>query len=86
MPSARPHRRRTSTTAMRGGAGLRVFSIDRPLDAPAMARLLAGIAAERQAERDGRPLPLIAGRDKLAAARPESAEDCALPTSEVRDD
>lgn len=86
MPSARPHRRRTSTTATRGGAGLRVFSVDRPLDAPAMARLLAGIAAERQAERDGRPTPLIAGRDKLAAARPESAEDRTPPTSEARDD
>ncbi len=75
MPSARPQRRRTSTTAMRGGAGLRVFSVDSPLDVLAMAKLVAAIAAERQAERDGRPTPHMAGRDKLADLRPNTASD-----------
>lgn len=89
MPSARPQHRRTSTTALRGGAGLRVSSVDNsPVDALAMAKLLAAIATERQAELDGRPMPHLAGRDKLAELRSDAGPAPDDPTNaspEVRD-
>ena len=73
MPSS--HRRSRRTPAASADGGLRVFSIDRtPLDALKMARLLTAIAAERQAQAEGRPAPHVAGLDKLADLRPEQPD------------
>lgn len=85
MPTPR-RQSRHRTASVRGGGQLRVFSIDKPLtDARAMARLLHLIAAEHQAEREGRPAPHVAGLDKLADLRPDTHAATGDQTTEARD-
>ena len=71
MPKPRNHRARRRSGTAGSDHRLLAFSSDHEtIDASSMARLLSAIAREASAVDAGRRVPLLAGVDKLADARP----------------